>query len=184
IGGVYHAYEGEIIYSLITSQDNPKIPRDIIESYELICNGIVHGLELLGVEAHFKPINDIEVDGRKISGNAQTRRWGRVLQHGTILVDADVRTMFTVLKVSKEKISDKMIKSAEERVTTIRRELGREVEFEEVAEALKRGFMEVLGVNLVEGRLSGGERALATKLRKSKYSTERWVFDRPKGFTL
>lgn len=181
-GAVYHSYEGEITYSLITGQDHPKIPGDVVKSYELICGGIVAGLERLGIEARFKPINDITVCGRKISGNAQTRRWGQVLQHGTILLDADVRTMFTVLKVSKEKISDKMIKSAEERVTALRRELGRDVEFEEVAEALKQGFEEALGVDLVEGELNSGEKELATKLRESKYSTEGWVFDRPKGF--
>ncbi len=95
------------------------MPDDIIKSYELICGGIVDALRVLGMpKAVFRPVNDIDVNGKKISGNAQTRRWGVVVQHGTVLVDTDIRTMFTVLKVSKEKISDKLIKSVEERVTT------------------------------------------------------------------
>ncbi len=178
-GAVYHSYEGEVTYSVIVDQNHPKVPSDIIRSYELICSGIVEAMGKLDITAEFKPINDICVNGKKISGNAQTRRWGVLVQHGTILLDTDIKTMFTVLKVSKEKISDKMIKSAEERVTTIRRELGREVGFDEVTDALRESFAKVFDVKLVQGKLSPEERALAEKLRKEKYSTREWIFKRP-----
>ncbi len=178
-GAVYHSYEGEVTYSVIVNQDHPKIPRDILKSYELICSGITLAMKDLGIAAEFKPINDIDVNGKKISGNAQTRRWNVVLQHGTVLLDTDIRTMFTVLKVSKEKISDKLIKSVEDRVTTIRRELGRKVSFAEASEALKSSFPQVFGVKLVEGGLSSEEKALALKLRREKYSTPEWIFNRP-----
>jgi len=181
-GAVYHSYEGEVTYSAIVNQDHPKIPHDILKSYELICNGIVLALKDLGVNAEFRPINDIDVNGKKISGNAQTRRWNVVVQHGTILLDTDIRTMFTVLKVSKEKISDKLIKSAEERVTTIRRELGRKVTFKEAAEALKAAFPKALDVKLVEGELSREEMELASRLRREKYSTKEWIFNRPSSW--
>jgi len=181
-GAVYHSYEGEVTYSVIVNQGHPKIPHDVIKSYELICSGIVFALKDLGVNAEFRPINDIDVNGKKISGNAQTRRWDVLVQHGTILLDTDIRTMFTVLKVSKEKISDKLIKSAEERVTTVRRELGRSVAFEEVADALKSAFREVLGLELVGGELSREETELASRLRREKYSTKEWLFDRPSSW--
>jgi lipoate-protein ligase A len=181
-GAVYHAYDGEVTYSVIVNEDHPRIPKDIIKSYELICSAVVDGLKMLGIDSEFRPVNDIDVHGRKISGNAQTRRWGVVVQHGTILVDTDTRTMFTVLKVSKEKISDKLIKSAEERVTTIRRELGRSVAFEEVADAVKSAFRKVLGLELVEGELSREETELASRLRREKYSTKEWLFDRPSSW--
>jgi len=178
-GAVYHSYEGEVTYSVIVNQDHPKIPRDILKSYELICGGITLALKYLGINAEFKPINDIDVNGKKISGNAQTRRWNIVLQHGTILLDTDIRTMFMVLKVSKEKISDKLLKSAEERVTTIRGELGRKVSFDETTEALKLAFPKVFDVKLVENGLSREEKELALKLRREKYGTPRWIFNRP-----
>jgi lipoate-protein ligase A len=126
-------------------------------------------------------VNDIDVRGRKISGNAQTRRWGVVLQHGTILLDTDTRTMFTVLKVSQEKISDKLIKSAEDRVTTIRRETGKKMSFEEVTEALKKSLPAALGVEALPGSLSEDEKELAEHLIKEKYGKKEWVFDRPDG---
>src|SRR5208337_106311 len=99
-------------------------PKGIRESYKFICEWIVSGLGTIGINADFVPINDIAVDGRKISGNAQTRKEGVLLQHGTVLYDVDVRKMFSVLNVSAEKISDKMIKSAEERVTSVTRHVG------------------------------------------------------------
>jgi lipoate-protein ligase A len=178
-GAVYHAYDGEVTYSVIVNEDHPRIPKDIIKSYELICGAVVDGLRMLGIDSEFRPVNDIDVRGKKISGNAQTRRWGVVVQHGTILVDTDTRTMFRVLKVSKEKISDKLIKSAEDRVTTIRRETGRRIGFEEVTRALKTSFPKILKVGTYEEGLSDEEKALAEKLEREKYSTREWIFDRP-----
>jgi lipoate-protein ligase A len=161
------------------NQDHLKIPRDILKSYELICQGIVLGMAKLGIKAEFRPINDIDVNGKKISGNAQTRRWGVFLQHGTILLDTDIKTMFTVLKVSSEKISDKLIKSVEDRVTTIRRELGRSVSFAEASDSLKTAFPQILGIELFEASLSAEERVLASKLMKEKYQTWEWIGKRP-----
>ncbi|MFX0068562.1 MAG: biotin/lipoate A/B protein ligase family protein [Promethearchaeota archaeon] len=177
-GAVYHDYDGEITYSIIVKEDNPKIPTDIMESYELLCQGIVGGLKNLGMNAEFKPINDIIVNGRKISGNAQTRRQNVLLQHGTILVDFDPGAMFKVLKVSEAKISDKLIQSVRERVTSIRNEMEDEITFEQVRKALIEGFQGALQINFREGRLSKGERELADRLLKEKYSSERWNFRR------
>ncbi|MEM2546603.1 MAG: lipoate--protein ligase family protein, partial [Candidatus Bathyarchaeia archaeon] len=138
-GAVYHERDGELTYSIIMNEDHPLISRDFQKTYETLCSGLVRGLRLLGVPAEFKPINDIVVEGKKISGNAQTRGMNVVHQHGTILRDVNPTIIFTVLMVPSEKIRDKMIKSAEERVTSINRYLKRDVSFEELKEALIRG---------------------------------------------
>lgn len=177
-GAVYHDYDGEITYSMIVSENNPKIPKSIMESYKLICQGIIGGLKNLGLKAEFEPINDILVNGRKISGNAQTRRQNVLLQHGTILIDFDPGAMFKVLKVSEAKISDKLIQSVRERVTSIRNELEKRVTFDEVREALIGGFQGALQINFTEGRLSKREKELADRLMNDKYSNERWNFRR------
>jgi lipoate-protein ligase A len=177
-GAVYHSYKGEITYSIIVNQTHPKIPADIIQSYEKLCQGLVLALRALHLPAEFKPINDIEVDGKKISGNAQTRRSGVVVQHGTLLLDTDIRTMFQLLKVPQKKISDKLVKSVEDRVTTIRREIGY-VDADEVEQALIQGFTEALDVTFVPGKLSDEERHLAYQLKTEKYAQPRWTFQRP-----
>lgn len=177
-GAVYHDYDGEVTYSMIAHQDEAKIPSDIKKSYEVICKGIVLGLERLGLKAEFRPINDILVNERKISGNAQTRRMNAVLQHGTVLVDVNVPRMFSFLKVSDEKIRDKTIKSVEERVTSIRKELGQPISLERVADALADGFQQALDIKLVKGSLEGEELSLARRLRNEKYATYEWNFKR------
>jgi lipoate-protein ligase A len=173
-GAVYHDHEGEITYSLIAPETDPKVPRDIPESYRVICGCLVRALGHLGLKAEFRPINDILVGGRKVSGNAQTRRLGVVLQHGTVLIECDVRKMFTVLKVSEEKIRDKLIRTAEERVTSIRRELGRQVSFGEVREALIKGFEEGLDIRLEPGEPSDYEMELVEVLRE-RYRSGEWL---------
>ncbi|MGA3021026.1 MAG: lipoate--protein ligase family protein, partial [Candidatus Micrarchaeales archaeon] len=105
-GAVYHDFSGEITYTILGPLSY--FPQGIRESYKFICDWVISGLRLIGIEAAFVPINDIVIEGKKISGNAQTRKQGILLQHGTVLYNTDVRKMFSVLKVSTEKISDKM----------------------------------------------------------------------------
>lgn len=171
-GAVFHDHDGELTYGFVCRQDD--VPDDIIESYRLICGGLVGGFERLGMRAEFKPVNDVQVNGKKISGSAQTRRWGSVLQHGTILIAPDIRRMFELLKVSPEKISDKFIASVYERVTSIARELGRKPSFEEVRLAMSEGFTNALGAELIEGELTRRELELANELRP-KFESGEWL---------
>lgn len=171
-GAVYHDGAGEITYSVIA----PEIffPKDIIASYKLICGWIVDALSSLGLQAEFKPINDITLQGKKVSGNAQTRRQGILLQHGTLLYDLDVRKMFSLLKVSQEKISDKMIAAVEERVTSLKRAgiSDKEAVYKALVEAFTRGKSYEFG--------GWTERELlrAKELSDKRYRTTEWNFQR------
>jgi lipoate-protein ligase A len=176
-GAVYHDYNGEITYSFVVPESERCVPSDILESYQVICGAIVNGLRYLGVDSEFKPVNDIVAGGKKISGNAQTRRHGVILQHGTILVDSDLERMFQVLRVSDAKISDKLIKAVQERVTNIRKYLGKDVGFREVRDALVRGFEETFDVNLIAGGLTSEEEEMVKDLRQ-KYLSNDWVHQR------
>ena len=178
-GAVYHDYNGEITYSILMPKKHPLALTDIIDSYKLLCGGIIKALDYLGIKnAEFKPINDVNVGGKKVSGNAMTRRLGCALQHGTVLLNLDVNQMFTILKVPQEKISDKMISDVKERVTSIRDILDRPVEVDELREALARGFSDALQIELNVGKLSKEEQNTAEKLAKEKYSSDEWNFSR------
>lgn len=167
-GAVYH--DREITYGVIAPLNI--FPRNIIESYRLICGWMVKALENLGIEAEFRPINDILVGNKKISGSAQTRRGGVLLQHGTLLYDLDLKTMFSVLNVSEEKISDKMIKSAEERVTCV--QMHTDAGKMEVYEALVGAFTE--GREFEFGGWSKDELARAKELAEGKYRSDEWMY--------
>ncbi len=165
-GAVFH--EREITYSIIGKEE--LFPRDILSSYREICGCIIDALGLLGINAEFKPINDILVEGRKISGNAQTRRGGVLLQHGTLLYEVDVDRMFSLLRVSDEKIKDKMIASAKERVTSVRQQ--KNVDMEDVLAALEKGFTQ--GREYDAGTLTEEELADAKGLVESRYKKQEW----------
>lgn len=169
-GAVYHDYEGEITYSVIAPEG--VFPKDIIASYKIICGWIMDGLRRVGIESEFVPINDIVVGGKKISGNAQTRRGGVLLQHGTILYSVDVKKMFSLLKVPDEKVRDKMIKAVEERVTSVLNL--RQVEREELVSALVASF--TAGKEFEFGGWSTWELARARELERSRYKTREWNF--------
>jgi lipoate-protein ligase A len=169
-GAVYHDYDGEITYSVV-GQENI-FPAGIRESYQQICGWVVSGLGRLGIDAQFVPINDIVAGGKKISGNAQTRRGGVLLQHGTVLHDLDVKKMFSLLKISQEKISDKMIKAVEDRVTRVLDH--KQVSIEETYKALLDGFTQNKEWGM--GELTQDELARAKELANSRYRDEKWNF--------
>jgi len=176
-GAVYHDYDGEITYSVMVREKDfcgaDGVRLGITESYHEICGWIINGLKLVGIEAEFKPINDVIVSSssKKISGNAQTRRGGVILQHGTILFQVDVRKMFSLLKVGKEKIADKMIAAVEERVTSVEA-VRPGVTHEEVYNALMSAFTN--GKMFEVGTWSPEESARAEDLVRERYKTSEW----------
>jgi len=166
-GAVFH--EHELTYSFICPEKY--VPKDIIKSYHLICGAIVGGLTRQGIAAVFHPINDIIVNGKKISGSAQTRKNHVVLQHGTIIIDVDIDKMFSILKVPDEKMRDKMITTVKERVTSLSNELT-EYDISALRKNIVRGFESSLKTEFEPGSLSNREEALAQELRLRFASTE------------
>lgn len=171
-GAVFHDTDGELTYSVIAKEQD--MPRGIQDSYKHISAWIIEGLKSIGIDAAYAPINDIVVQGRKISGNAQTRREGVFLQHGTILYDLDVMKMFSVLKVDAVKISDKMVKSVEERVTKVLDHA--KVTHEGLYEAMLESF--TYNKDYTMGRISDKELARTNELAETLYKTDEWNFSR------
>lgn len=171
-GAVYHDYNGEITYSVIAKEGN--FPKGIRESYRVICDWVIKALINIGLDAKFAPINDILVDGKKISGNAQTRKNGMLLQHGTVLYDLDIGRMFSLLKISNEKISDKMIKSVEERVTCV--SWHSVISQNALYRELLKSF--TAGKEYRVGEYTEGEVKRARELAKDVYGSSGWNFSR------
>jgi len=175
-GAVFH--DSELTYSFACSEDSNIVPKNILESYQKICNGLILGFKEIELEAKFVPLNDIAMNGKKISGNAQTRREKVVLQHGTILLKVDVDKMFSILKVPNEKLKGKMIENVKQRVTSVEKEFGKEFSFEDCALAMKLGFQKAFNANLVNGELSKEELKLAEQIKKEQFSKKEWNFKR------
>lgn len=175
-GAVFH--DKEITYSISIKEENPFIPKDLSKSYETICGAVILGLRKLGLEAQYAPLNDIIVGTKKISGCAQTRRGGKLLQHGTILMKVEPEKMFSVLKVPNEKIRDKLISNVKERVTSISVQLNRDVSRLQLTGALKRGFEEYFGITFFEKGITEEENKLAQKIKEEQFSKKEWNYAR------
>ncbi len=169
-GAVYHDQFGEVTYSIIGPVE--KFSVNIIKSYEDICESIVIALKQLGLDTRFEPVNDILLNDQKISGNAQTRRQGILLQHGTVLYSVEVEKMFSYLNVSEQKISDKLIKSVKKRVTSISDQL--DVPMRDLQIALEKGFS--TGREIEMGTYTEKELTRAAQLAEEKFKSEAWNF--------
>ncbi len=165
----------QINYGVVGTIDNELFPLDIIESYKQICGILIDALIHYGLNAAFRPINDVTVDNKKISGNAQTRWEGKLLQNGTLLLDFDIEEMLRISNIPKEKFMDKKIASVREGLTWLDRELGEQRDMEEVKGVIKQKFEERFHIRLKTGTLTKEEKELTKNLLPKYYSPE-WVY--------
>ena len=134
---------------------------DMSAMARIICEAAARGLSHLGIDAQFRPRNDIEVEGRKISGTGGIMDGEVVLFQGTVLMDLDIATMLRVLRVPVEKLDAHAIASVSERVTSLRHLLGEAPARAAVEGALLQGFTEHLGLCFARAPLP---RAVAERL--------------------
>jgi len=167
-GTVYHDL-GNLNFSFITDW-TPERNMD----YDAFLKPVINALSKFGVDAEKRGRNDLVVDGRKISGNAQCIRNGRILHHGTLLVDSELSVMPEVLNVQIEKIASKGIKSVKSRVTNISRYAKTFIN----VELLRRVLLESCFENMLENELvlDNGHKAAIESLAKEKYETWEWNF--------
>ncbi len=116
----------------------------------------------------------ILLDGKKFSGNAQVRRKGFILQHGTILLDIDPVLMYSVLKAPENVEKSRMVRSVRAKCMGIKNHIENYDE-QKLINSLERGFQESLGIELKEGTFFNEEKILAETLVKDKYSNIKWL---------
>jgi len=167
-GNVFHDCSGEITYSVVISERN--VPENILDSFEFLYGGIIIGLKKLNINVEFKPLNDLMLNSKKLSGSAQTRKFGVILQHGTLMYNTNIELMERILRISDKKIEIK------KRVTTLTNE-GYNFEKQELIKSLKEGFEEIYGESNEEN-ISNEELNIARKLSKEKYETKEWNYKR------
>lgn len=188
-GGKAVSHSEEVTYSVIASSEEVLFPPDILETYKIISNCIACGLAYLGIKAvlaengrsladsDFKSCcfsvpskNELLVSGRKICGSAQFRTNNGFLQHGSLLMNFDpVKTASFLLPVRTTAQLQKLKTS----VAAINEEIDWPANEKEICTSLKKGFTEVLGVKLVEEKLTSVEEKLAQELM-NKYKDIKW----------
>ena len=142
------------------------------ESYEFLDSWVLTALKELGIEATYVPINDITSPAGKIAGAAQKRLSdGTVLHHVTMAYDIDADKMLEVLRIGREKMSDKGTKSANKRVDPLRSQT--HMSREDIVTAFVDSFARQH--RLVRTHVRPDEEAAAEELVESKFGTPEWI---------
>lgn len=172
-GGAIYFDETQIGWELYLHQRDVGT-RDMQAITRRICEAAARGISALGVEARFRPRNDIEVDGRKISGTGGAFDGDALMYQGTLLVQFDVEKMLRVLRIPAEKLSDKAIASARERVVNLADLLGVVPTINLVQQRLAQAFATEFGVRFESGELLPQEARRFTAAL-DEIATDDWI---------
>ncbi len=182
---IYHdTLEREVTYSVVARAGDFEGSDDLLETYRWIGAGLTAGLRRLGVGAEMVPVRpsdpsappafcfartgsyEVEVGGKKLVGSAQRRQGGAFLQHGSVLLGADVPRLRVLFPLGGDPLAG---------MTTLEASLGRRPAFDEGVEALTAGIRETHGLDLAPGGLTREEQALMERLSREKYAAEAWT---------
>jgi lipoate-protein ligase A len=145
-GGAVYLDGKQIFYQLVLHKDHPLAQGGRAAFYRRMLQPVASAYGDLGVPAQYRPVNDvITEDGRKISGTGAATIGDYVVLVGNLIADFDYATTARVLRVPDEKYRDKVFKSMKENLTTLRREIGRVPDWDEMVTPLIRRFEQVLG---------------------------------------
>lgn len=149
--------------------------RDLGEAVRRICTAVASGLSRLGVDARFRPRNDIEIDGRKVSGTGGYFDGPTLLYQGTAIIDLDRELLRRALRWPADKLDRHGAAAIDDRVTDLCAATGRPVRREEVVAALAAGFAEGLGLALEPAALADEEAGEAELLMASEIGTRSFI---------
>lgn len=173
-GGAIFFDENQLGWEIICDKTffNVSIPTKRL--FITLCNPVSIALSMFGIEAVFRPRNDIEINGRKISGTGGTDSKKAFLFQGTMLVDFDVNTMLRALRIPVEKLKAKEIDSVKDRVTCLNWELGYTPSLKDIKKSIRHGFEKGLGIKLVSGDMTEEERRLFEQ-KLPYYRSNQWI---------
>jgi lipoate-protein ligase A len=176
-GAVFHDL-GNINFTFI---ENTKDAQPI--NFQKYTQPIIAVLRMLGIDARFEGRNDLVIDGRKFSGNAEHVYRNRILHHGTLLFASELTDLSGALNINPAKFAGKAVKSVHSRVTNISSHLKKPLE----PEAFRAMLLDYMLANHPDSRLytySDDDLAAINKLRDEKYATWEWNFGQSPGYNM
>jgi lipoate---protein ligase len=144
-GGAVYLDGKQLFFQLVIHQDNPRVPTNIMDFYRIFLQPVVDTYRDFGVDAVYRPVNDIMANERKISGTGAAQIEDMRVLVGNFLQDFNFEMMSKCLKVPDEKFRDKVYKTMFENLTTFKRETGEIPTNTALAGSLNKKYEEILG---------------------------------------
>ncbi|HGH8049345.1 TPA: lipoate--protein ligase [Streptococcus agalactiae] len=176
-GAVYHDLNN-LNYTIISNNT-----QEGAFDFQTFSKPVIDTLAKLGVKAEFTGRNDLEINGQKFAGNAQAYYKGRMMHHGCLLFDVDMSVLGQALKVSKDKIESKGIKSVRARVTNIVDHLSDKITVQEFSDAILAQMKEEYP-EMDEYVLSDAELSEIQAMRDNQFATWDWTYDKAPEYTI
>lgn len=176
-GAVYHDLNN-LNYTIISNKSD-----EGAFDFKTFSKPVIDTLANLGVKAEFTGRNDLEIDGKKFCGNAQAYYKGRMMHHGCLLFDVDMSVLGQALKVSKDKIESKGVKSVRARVTNIVDELPEKITVQEFSDALLNQMKKEYP-DMDEYVLTDEDLSAIQKLRDEQFATWDWTYGQAPDYTI
>ncbi len=178
-GAVYHD-AGNLNFSFITKDDGSSF-----SNYQKFLNPVIKALKEMGVNAELKGRNDMVVEGKKVNGNAQFSTNGKMFTHGTLLFDSNIDEVVNSLKVRKDKIESKGIKSIRSRVANISDFMNPKISIEKFREKVLLSIFEADSLKQVnEYRLTEADWEKIKEISKERYANWDWNYGRSPKFYM
>ena len=177
-GGAVFNDLGNINFTFITNKDE-----DSAINFKKFAQPIINALRDLGIDAEFSGRNDITIEGKKFSGNAQYYWKDRVLHHGTLLFSGNLTDLSAALKTKPLKFEDKSVKSVASRVTNISRHLQQPMDVLEFREFLREHVMKANDIEQVY-ELTAEDWGAIQQLADARFSTWDWNFGSSPKYNL
>ncbi|MCK4952947.1 hypothetical protein KAS14_04120 [Candidatus Bathyarchaeota archaeon] len=175
-GGATYLDSNQVFYQVVARKEGKAIPLTVENLFKKLLGVTVYVYRKLGLPAEFKPINDVIVNERKISGNgAGDFGADTTILVGNIILDLDYDSMANVLKVPSEKFRDKMVKSMREWVTSLKKELGYTPPVKRIKELLVEGYEKLLKIQLIPSQPSDVEKKIWEEEIKPKHLSNEWL---------
>ncbi len=175
-GGALYLDEGQFGWELVVAKSTLGLAT-LADVTRTICEAAAAGLSRLGIDARYRPRNDIEVGGRKISGTGGFFDGDTIFFQGTVLLDMDTARMAALLNIPAAKLAKHNETSAAQRVVTLRELFGGvPPPIATVKAALMAGFAERLGIDLQPGEITPAEETAAAAIFADEIGTDDFVY--------
>jgi lipoate-protein ligase A len=192
-GGRAILHIDELTYSVALPATDPIVAGSIVESYRRLSTALLNGLNQLGASAEAdKQVDghsqskgpvcfevsshyEVTIGGKKLIGSAQVRKFGAVLQHGSLPLTGDIARICDTLVFPDETERDSARERVRQRAATLQDGMNRIVSWQQAADSMAQSFQETFRLTIIqETDLTPEEKTRAIDLRAQQYATEDW----------